>query len=213
MLGRDEIFGLVTHGGCRIGFLGVAARLFEFLDDKRLIALLIQVGDECLLFMLYAYERGSVARDLPFLRQHQRDRLAAEPDLVVVERTEWRAFFRRDIVLPGMVRAGHAGPVLVGEHVEHAFDTQRLAGVDARDAPLRDGRFDDAAIGEAAGVEFAGIFGFASDLGAAVDAWGGSADVIHHDMLIGFSCRTGIVALPALPGSAPERCCAARARP
>ena len=58
----------------------------------------------------------------------------------------------------------------MGEHVEHALNPQGLAGIDARDASLCDGQFDDAAIGEAAGIEFAGIFGFAGDLGAAVDA-------------------------------------------
>ncbi len=46
MLGRDEIFGLVPHAGRSEGFVGVAVRLFGFLDRKSLIALLMQVGDE-----------------------------------------------------------------------------------------------------------------------------------------------------------------------
>ena len=36
----------------------------------------------------------------------------------------------------------------MGEHVDHACDLQRLAGVDAHDAALGDGRGDDAAISE-----------------------------------------------------------------
>ena len=170
MLGGNEIFGFMTHLGCRIGFRGIAVRFVGLLDDKRLIAPPMQIGDEGLLFVFDVHQRGSVARDLPFLGQHQRDRLAAEHDLVVVERTERRTFFWRDIVLPGLVGAGHAGPVLMGEHVEHAFDTQRLAGVDARDAALRNGRLDHAAISKAGNAGFAGISGLAGDFGATVYA-------------------------------------------
>ena len=39
---------------------------------------------------------------------------------------------------------------------------------------------DDAGMDEAAGLEFAGIFGLAGDLGAAVDARGGGTDVGRH---------------------------------
>ena len=172
VLGRDEIFGLVAHVGRRKGLRGVAARLLGLLDDEGLVALRMQIGDVRLLLVFDAHQRGGEARGLPLLGQHQRDRLAAEHDPVVVERAERRALLGRDIVLVGLVVVGHRRPVLVGEHVEHALDAQRLAGVDARDAALGDGRVDDAAIGEAGDVELAGIFGLAGDLGAAVDAGG-----------------------------------------
>jgi len=138
MLGRDEILSLVTHIGCRIGFLDIAARLFGLLYDKRPVALFMQVSGRCLLFILDPHQRSSIARDFPPLGQHQRDRLAAELDLVVVKRTERRTFFRRDIVLPGFVTLGHAGTVLMSEYLNHALDTQRFAGVDPGDAAFRD---------------------------------------------------------------------------
>ena len=109
MLGRDEILGLVADIGRGIGLGGIAMRLFGLLDHKGLIALLVEVGDEGLLLILDVNERGRVAGGFPFLRQHQRDRLAAEHDPVVVQRPERRAFLRRDIVLPGLVGVGHAG--------------------------------------------------------------------------------------------------------
>ena len=58
----------------------------------------------------------------------------------------------------------------MGENVEHAFDAQRLACVDTRDAALGDRRLDDSRVGEAVGVVFAGIFGGAGHLGMTVDA-------------------------------------------
>ena len=81
VLGRDEIFGLVPDGGRHKGLRGVAVRLVGLRDGKGLIALLVKVGDEGLLFIFDAHERGGVARDLPFLGQYQRDRLPIEFDL------------------------------------------------------------------------------------------------------------------------------------
>src|SRR5262249_5162813 len=78
---------------------------------------------------------------------------------------------------------------------EHAFDAQRLAGVDALDASLGDRRGDDAAVGEAGRIEFGGIFGRAGDLGASVDAGGRSADVglhgVAHTIFL-FDCDCGV---------------------
>src|SRR6266403_735707 len=65
MLGRDEILSLVTHIGCRIGFLDIAARLFGLLYDKRPVALFMQVSGRCLLFILDPHQRSSIARDFP----------------------------------------------------------------------------------------------------------------------------------------------------
>jgi hypothetical protein len=122
VFGRDEIFGFMAHLGRCESLVGVAMRLFGFLDHKGLIAPLVQVGDEGLLVVFDMDERGRVARGFPIFRQHQCDRLAAEHDLLVVKRTERRAFFRRHIVLPRLVGVGHARPVFVGEHIEHARD-------------------------------------------------------------------------------------------
>ena len=68
----------------------------------------------------------------------------------------------------------------MGEHVDHAVDAQRFAGVDARDAPFRDGRLDDIAMDEAGDIELAGIFGLAGDLGPAVDAGRRCSDIGCH---------------------------------
>ena len=110
----------------------------------------MQIGDVRFWLVFDPHQRGREARGLPILGEDQRDRLAVEHDLVVVERAERRACLGRHIVLVGLVVVGHARPVLVRQHVEHAGDAQRLAGVDARDAALGDGGGDDAAIGEAA---------------------------------------------------------------
>src|SRR6516164_819215 len=65
------------------------------------------------------------------------------------------------------------------ENVEHAFDAQRLAHVDARDAAFGDRRRDDGRVGKAVDIMFAGIFGGARHLGMTIDAGGGCADIGH----------------------------------
>jgi len=168
VLDRDVIFGLVAHGGGRIGPVGLAApRLF---DHETLVAPGEQVGAVRLVFVFDAHQRSREAGGLPLLGQHQGDRLIAEQDLVVVERTERRAFLRRHVVRVGRLRRRHGRPIFVGEHVEHAFDPQRLARIDARDTAFGDCRGDHGAISEAGHVEFAGVFRRTRDLGVTVDA-------------------------------------------
>ena len=70
VLGRDEIFSLVTYRGRHKGTPGIAMRLVGLSDGKRLITLLVKVGDEGLFFIFDAYQRGGVACDLPFLGQY-----------------------------------------------------------------------------------------------------------------------------------------------
>ena len=101
----------------------------------------MEIGNEGFLLVFDAHQGGREARDFPLLGEHQRDRLPAEHDLVVVERTERRAVFRRHIVLVRGRLVGHARPIFVREHVEYAFDAQRVAGVDARDAAFGDRRW------------------------------------------------------------------------
>src|SRR5204862_1010533 len=110
------------------------------------------------------------ARGLPLFGYDQGDRLSVEFDFVIVERTERRALVRSHVILVGLVGACHFRPVLVRQHVDDAFDGKRATGVDARDAALRNGGGDDAAISETGDVELAGILSRAGDLGPAVDA-------------------------------------------
>ena len=86
VLGRNEIFGHVAHSGGRKSLLGIAARLCRRVDGKRLAALRVQIGNVRLLLVFDPDQRGGDAGGFPILRQHQRERLSAEMDLVVVER-------------------------------------------------------------------------------------------------------------------------------
>ena len=157
----------------------IAARFVGLFNHEGLIAPGVQIGVVALRLILDMHERGRKTRDLPLLGDHQRDRLSVEEDFVVVERTKRRAL-GRDVVVIALVGAGHFRPVLAGQHVDHAFDGQRPAGVDALDATLRDGRGDDVAINQIGSREFGRVLGRAGDLGAAIDAGGGCADVCCH---------------------------------
>src|SRR5262249_44021589 len=99
----------------------------------------------------------------------------------VVERPERRAV-RGDLVLVRLIVVRHRRTVLVRQHGEHAFDALCGARVDARDAPLGDRRADDARMREAGSVELRGILGGTGDLGDAVDAGCGGADVACHGL-------------------------------
>src|SRR5262245_25272109 len=116
--------------------------------------------------------------------------------------------------------------VLVAEHVDHAFDAQRLTRVDAHDAALGDAGRDDAAMGEAGSVVLGSVFCRAGDFRVAIDSGSGGADVGHgsaHRMiclrrnrgaeaclfvrllLTESSCWTAIAACRARPASGRER--------
>ena len=62
-----------------------------------------------------ADQRRREARDLRRFGDHQRDRLAVEHDLVVVQRPERRPV-RRHVVLVGLVVVRHGRTVLVRQH-------------------------------------------------------------------------------------------------
>jgi hypothetical protein len=68
----------------------------------------------------------------------------------------------------------------VRQHVDHARNTLRRAGVDARDAALGDGRADHARVGKAGHIELAGIFGGTGNLRDPVDTRRGGANVGIH---------------------------------
>ena len=185
MLDRDVILAAVAHRGRGERLLGRAARLWRGervlgrLQCDGPVTLTIQIGDVRFFIVFHADQRRREARDLRLFGDHQRDRLAAEPDPVVVERPERRTF-RSHLVLVGAVGARHARPILMRQHVDHAFNGKRLARVDARDAALGDRGRNDAGMREAGRIELAGIFRRAGDLGAAVDAGCGGADVSRH---------------------------------
>ena len=132
-----------------------------------------------LLLVFHPDQRRREARDLRRLGDDQRDRLAVEHDLVVVQRPERRAI-RCHLVLVGLVVVRHGRAVLVRQHGEHAFDAHGRAGVDVRDAALGNRRADDAPMGEAGNVELGGILCGAGDLRDAVDAGCGGSDVRCH---------------------------------
>src|SRR5262249_4295052 len=108
-----------------------------------------------------------------------RNGLAAEYDLVVIERPEGFSV-RRDIILVGVAACGHARAVLVREKPENAIHAQGVTRVESDDAAARDGRGDDAAMGEIGGGELGGIFRRPGDFRAAIHAGGGSADRAGH---------------------------------
>ena len=88
MLGRDEILGLVTHGGSGIGFRRVTTRLLGLFDHVGLVETRMQIGFVAFRLVFDAHQRGREARGLPVVGDHQGDRLAVELDGSVVERTK-----------------------------------------------------------------------------------------------------------------------------
>ena len=91
MLDRDEILGLVPHVGCGISLVGLATWLLGLVDRDGIIEPCVQVGREIVRLIFDAHQGGREPRNLPLLGEHQRDRLAIELDLVVIERAKWRA--------------------------------------------------------------------------------------------------------------------------
>ena len=101
MLYRHAVLGFDANGRLLERLRGIAAavgRRILRLQDCAAPALGFEVGDMRLRVVFDADERSGKPRDLELLRKDQRHRLSAEPDLLVVERTEWRAV-RRDFIL------------------------------------------------------------------------------------------------------------------
>src|SRR6516162_6109995 len=71
--------------------------------------------------------------------------------------------------------------MLMRQHIDYAFNGKRRARVDARDAALGDGRCDATDVDAPGGIELAGVFRGAGNLGAAIDAGCGGADVSRHE--------------------------------
>src|SRR4029077_2755750 len=177
---RNEVLGLVAHDRCGNSLPRIAARFVGLFNHVGLIAPRVQIGVVALRLILDTHERGRKTCDLPLLGDHQRDRLAVELDLVIVERTKRRAGWR-DLVVESLIGVTHLRPILVGEDVENAFDGKRLARVDALEPPARNRRGDDAAIGKVGSRELTRVLRHAGDLDASVNARGRSADIRFHD--------------------------------
>src|SRR3954447_14580088 len=143
------------------------------------ITLTIDIRGMRFLCVFYANKRCREASDLWLFGNHKCDRLKAEPDPVVVERPERRTLGSRLVVI-GAVVARHRWAILMCEHIDHACNGKRLACVDARDSAPGDGRGNDTGMGEVGDFELAGIFRGAGDLGTAINAGRGSADVSCH---------------------------------
>ncbi len=143
------------------------------------LALPQRVRDVRLFLVVHPDQRGCKAGDLRGFRDDKRDRLAAEHDPVAVERPERRPN-RSHLILVSFIVVRHARAVLVRNHVDNALDAQGGASLDPGDAALRDRRRDDAPVRKPGDIELGGVFRGAGDLGDAVDAGGGSADVLCH---------------------------------
>ena len=128
MLDRRVIVGLVTDCGRGERLIGLAARLrrrqraFLGLDRRRLVALTKDVRDEVFGRVFDLHQRRGMARDLRCFGDDQRDRLAVEHDLAVVERPVRRSVLRCHVVLVGLILVRHRRTVLVRQHGEHALD-------------------------------------------------------------------------------------------
>ena len=88
MLGGDEILGLVTHGGGGIGLCRITTRLVGLLDHVGLVESRVQIGGVDIRFVFDTHEGRRKMRRFPILGDHQRDRLAVELDVVVIERAK-----------------------------------------------------------------------------------------------------------------------------
>ena len=125
MLDRHVVFGLVAHRGRGQRLVGLAACLRRREHGLHRIRrspvgtaasrCAMHVRDVRFLLVFHSHQRRRKARDLRRLGDHQRDRLAVEHDLAVVERPVRRAV-RRHIVLVGLVVVRHGRTVLVRQH-------------------------------------------------------------------------------------------------
>ena len=206
MLGRNEVVRLVLHGRSCKRSCGVAARLVRLLYLGGLAPLGSEIGRKRLLLVIFdPHQRRGEFGGFPVLRYDQRDRLAVELDAVIIERAEGRALLRRHFVLPGLVLVGERRAVRMREHVKHARHLQRLAGVEAGNAPTWNCGLDDEAMCESVGREFAGIFGGPGNLGPTVDARRWCSDIGVHRFLTRSSCEPEIAVWRLRPASASER--------
>ncbi len=164
------------------GRIGVAFRLrcwrIAGLQRGRLVAVL-QVGQQVRFvrrgLVLNLDQHRGVARQFEGLRHHQRDRLAAVVNLVVVQRPERRAGRGRHVLVEQPQRAD-LGTVLVRDHVNDPGHRQRLACIDRHDAAARNGAVDHHAVGEIRRGMLGRVAGVAGHLGNAVDAGRRRAD-------------------------------------
>lgn len=212
MLRREDVIRLVPHCGHRQRRRGVAARLMRPIHLGCLATLGLEIRRKRLLIVFDTHSGRGEFGSLPILRDDERDWLAVESDHVVIERAERRALLRRHLVLPGIVIVGQARPMRMGEDVDDALDFQRLAGVQASDAPARNRGFDHEAMDEVIRCEFAGIFGGTGDFGPAVDTRRWCSNIGVHRSLTRFSCEPAIAVWRLRPAPASARWRGARAR-
>ena len=162
--------GRGEHGG-----VGVAARLGRneagafFLRHEFVAHRHVQVGVVRRGFVFDRHQAGGVARGFQSFGHHQRHRLRAEGDLVVVQGAEWRAGWRH-LVRVVHVEERQFRAVVVGDDVDHAGDVAGGRFVDGDDAALGDGAGDDPAIQHIGRKMFGRVARGAGDLVDAVDA-------------------------------------------
>jgi hypothetical protein len=83
MLDWDVVLGFMPYGRRGVGLCGIATRLVGLFNHVGLIDPRVEIGGMCLGVVVDLDQGGRKPGDLPFLGEHQRDRLAVELDLVV----------------------------------------------------------------------------------------------------------------------------------
>jgi len=181
MLDRDAIFdfdpgrGSIESSGGIAALMGMAFTVFA--DCTRAATMRFEIRDVTSLLVIDSDKRGGKPGDLGLLGHHERDRLAAEPDLVVVERPEGRTRRRHFVaVLP--VGGGQFRPMGVCKDIEHAWHCQRIGSVDAFYPASCDRRRDDKTVGQSVRLVFDGVFRRARDLGVPFDARRRFAEIV-----------------------------------
>ena len=183
MLDGDMVLVGDLDRGAVEGFLGVATRAGHRLDAGALLLRLVGLVPVELHIrgvhrglIFHLHQRGGVAGDAELFRYHERHRLAAIDDLLVIEGAERRAG-RRDFVLMAEAEPCRARPVFMCKHLQHAGHGERRLDVDGGDAAFGNGARDHVSIAEVRGGELARVFRRARDFCAAVDAAARRADM------------------------------------
>src|SRR5262249_42372331 len=123
-------------------------------------------------------QRGRMLGQLERLGHDEGNWLAAELDLVIVQRPEGRSRGCH-LVAVTTIEPRESFDVLVGEHPQYAGQGERRFGVDRLDLAPRDVAGDDAPVRQIGNVVFGGVLRFPRDLETAIDAIDRLSDVIR----------------------------------
>src|SRR5262245_46922086 len=182
MLKGRAVFSFKPRGGVGKGFFGVAARFGQRRENWSgfryvgFIALFFQISGVRFAFVLDSNERRRITRQLEVFGHDQRDGLRAVPDLIVVKRAKRRAG-GRGLVGVTLVRLPQSRSVFMGEDLQYAFESKRVACVKIRDSPFGDRARNNITVGEIRDIVFGGVLRRAGNFGASVNAADRLSDV------------------------------------